>query len=451
MPNHFKAMLWGGMVLALIVSLFGLKPGPAAADAGDTFFSLDDGLTALAGAGGLDTAFSGDGGQITDFGGSEEAHDVAVQADGKIVAVGGQDGIDFVLARYNPNGSLDRTFSGDGRQLTDFGGGAQAWGVAIRSDGKIVVTGEKCENGNGTCDLAVGRYNANGSPDTTFSGDGQDVIDLGVSGSTNPNGVRGNLAIQSDGKIVVAGYLDNGSDIDFAVIRLNADGGLDPSFGGTGIVSFGFGPGRQDFGQDLVMQNSKVVVAGYTCDPGGSPCDFALARLTSGGAPDPTFSADGLQTTDFGGEEYAWGIARQSDGKLVVAGQKFDGTKDVFAVARYNGNGSLDTTFNGNGKRTVGYRTNYARALDVRVQGNGKIVLAGEVLGLYNQGFAIARLNPGGGLDKTFSGDGKAAYSYGMNDCSGQALMFQKDGKYLIAGYVQLSTGSDFAVIRILP
>src|SRR6185503_3385554 len=147
--------------------------------------------------GSLDKSFSGDGKLTTGFGGVDRANGVVLQANGKIVAVGTGHS-DFALARYNANGSLDTSFSGDGLQRTDFGDfGDRANGVALQADGRIVAVGRA----GGTADFALARYNANGSLDTNFSGDGKQTTDFGPGADVGANGV----ALQADGKIVAAG------------------------------------------------------------------------------------------------------------------------------------------------------------------------------------------------------------------------------------------------------
>ena len=155
---------------------------------------------AQAAPGDLDLTFSGDGKQRTDFGSaSRRQRAVARQPDGKIVAVGtvaGYGANDFALARYNPDGTLDPSFSGDGRQTTDFGPSDEAFGVAIQGDGKIVAVGSTGPAGG---NFALARYNPNGSLDTSFSGDGKQTTDFG--GRRPASGV----ALQGDGKIVAVG------------------------------------------------------------------------------------------------------------------------------------------------------------------------------------------------------------------------------------------------------
>ena len=184
------------------------------------------GMPALASAapGDLDVSFSGDGKQTTDFGGADVASAVAVQADGKLVVAGTSDG-NFALARYGVDGALDPSFSGDGLVTTDLGGTDDGQGVAIQADGKIVVVGSS--DGN----FALARYTAGGGLDPSFSGDGLQTTDFGAADGATA------VAIQGDGRIVVGGS----SGGDFALARYDAAGELDPSFSGDGKQTTGFG------------------------------------------------------------------------------------------------------------------------------------------------------------------------------------------------------------------
>lgn len=432
MRTGIRRVTWKAGALAMLLSLALVTVGVAA-------------------SGGLDATFSGDGRQTTDFGPNynDWVFAMALQSDGKVVAVGStydpanpsQTSTDnFALARYNTNGSLDATFSGDGKLMTDFGGFDNARGVAIQSNGKIVVSGRTCSAAQ--CDLAVARYNTNGWLDTAFSGDGRQVIPFGK----GQNATYGGIAIQPDGKIVIAGYMVNSNgNYDFAAYRLNTDGSPDATFSGDGRVNIGFGSGRLDDADDLVLQNGKIVLAGETC---GSTCVFAVVRLNSNGSLDSTFSSDGKQVTDFGPNAYGYAVALQPDGKIVVAGEKQTSITSYMAFARYNMNGSHDLTFNGTGRKVLGVGTS-SRPFDVLVQGNGKIVAAGGVQGT-DRNFAIVRMNPNGSLDATFSGDGKASVDFGGGD-EARALLRQSDGKYVLGGLLLGSVKYDFALARLLP
>src|SRR5688572_13755652 len=255
---------------------------------------------ALAASGDLDTTFDNDG-LVTSYAvpsdpsRADAGTDIAIQADGKIVAVGGSyvpltGNSDFAILRYNTNGLLDTTFNGDGRLITNIGGFDRAAAVAIQPNGKIVAAGEKCSLSMGPCDIALARYNANGTLDTTFSGDGKQTNDFG-GGS---NGSYGSVAIQSNGKIVVSGYMHNGTDNDFAVYRYLSNGSLDTTFSGDGMVNIGFGAGSQDIAADVVLQsNGKILVVGASGDTNNANNNFAIARLNANGSLDTTFSSDG--------------------------------------------------------------------------------------------------------------------------------------------------------------
>jgi uncharacterized delta-60 repeat protein len=436
MFSLLKRLTWKAGLLTMLLSLLG--------------FTI-----ALAASGDLDATFSGDGRQTTDFSGSwsDEINAIALQSDGKIVAVGERyqplspfaTTQDFALARYKSNGNLDLAFSGDGKVLTDFGGVDSAHDVAIQSSGKIVVSGVRC-NTSSVCDLALARYNPNGALDPTFSGDGKQVVSFGSS-----NGTEGGLAIQADGKIVVAGFMTNGAgDSDFAAYRLNPNGTLDASFSGDGKVNFGFGAGRQDAAFNMVLQGSKIVLGGYTCNAASTSCNFALARLTATGALDLTFSGDGRQTTDFGADDYVRSLALQPDGKLVAAGFKNTATTGYCALARYKDNGALDSTFSGDGRQIVSFGTG-SRARDVLVQPGGKIVIAGYAYNGTDPDFTLARLLPNGNLDTTFSGDGRVMFNFGGNNDQARGLVRQGDGKYVLGGFTYDGAQSDFALVRVMP
>lgn len=439
MFTMFKRLAWKASLLAIVLSLL---------------FNA-----ALAAPGDLDATFSGDG-KVTSFavpsnpGRWELTFGVAIQpADGKIV-VAGDSSIpssatrDFALVRYNPNGTLDSTFSADGRLITNFGGIDQALDVAVQPDGKIVAVGQKCSNDGSTCDVALARYKPGGALDPTFSGDGKQTNDFGG----GDNGSLGGVALKGN-KIVVAGYMWNGSNYDFAVYRYLSNGSLDTTFSGDGMVNLGFGAGRQDLARDLVIQSDgKILVAGYSGDANESNNNFALARLNPNGSLDLTFSGDGRQITNFGGEDFGNSVALQADGKILVAGTKGTANLSSFALARYNVNGSLDTTFNGSGKKVFGFVPNMdSWAGDVLIQPDGKIVALGGAHNGTDDDFALVRITSAGGFDATFGSDGKVVVDFGGND-NGAALALQPaDGKYVLAGHTNDGTQRDFAAARVLP
>lgn len=434
MYAQFNRMPWKAILLAIAISLLALT-------------------VALAASGDLDTTFDGDGRATTDIGGghSDQIMGIAIQPNGKIVVVGtARDNL--VVARYNTNGSLDATFSADGKLTTNFGGIDNAEDVAIQSNGKILVTGTRCLNEgwpNGNCDLAVARYLSNGTLDSTFSGDGKLTTAFG----SGANGTWSGVAIQPNGKIVVAGYMRNGANFDFAVYRYNANGILDATFSGDGRASVGFASGPEDLATDLVLQpDGKIVVGGVSCDsvepPPWQNCDFAAIRLNANGSLDNTFSGDGRQVINFGGLDLSDGISLQADGKIVLAGYKETPTESYFAVARLNTNGTLDTSFRGTGKATTGFGVgSNAHGRDIRVQSDGKILVVGSARG----NFALARYEINGTLDTAFSADGKAMVNFGFDDVGWVLALQPSDGKYVLGGWTDNGTQMDLALARLLP
>ena len=202
-----------------------------------------------------DTSFSGDGKVTTRFsGGSDIGSGIAVQSDDKIVVVGTSDhgsGVsEFAVARFNANGSRDTSFSGDGRVTTSFSAGDDVGsGIAVQSDDKIVVVGTS-DKGSGISEFAVARFNVDGSLDTSFSGDGRVTLSF-----TAGDDVGSGIAVQSDDKIVVVGTADDGSgDSQFAVARFNVDGSLDLSFNGDGRVTTSFSA-DDDVGSGIAIQS----------------------------------------------------------------------------------------------------------------------------------------------------------------------------------------------------
>ncbi len=269
---------------------------------------------------------------------------------------------------------------------------------------------------------------------------------------TGTTDLANDVAVQSDGKIVVAGeaYHSDGTDRAFALTRYNIDGSLDTSFDDDGKLMTNF-TGSDDRAYGLAIQpDGKIVAVGYVGKPFAATDEsFAIARYNPDGSLDTTFSGDGKQETAIGFESFAKDVEVLPDGKIVVAGHSHDGSiGNNFALARYNTDGSLDTSFSGDGKLTTDYAGSFDRANDVAMQDDGKIVAAGEAtLGSGGEAFALARFTPGGTFDGTFSGDGKQTTDFGSYE-AGNALAIQPDGKIVVAGYTENGGNHDFALAR---
>ena len=391
--------------------------------------------------GGLDGTFGTGGKVITHFTNSDDSgYAIALQTDGKIVVAGNAGGTDFAVARYNVNGSPDMTFDGDGMVVTDIAGLSDyCYAIAIQSDGKIVVAGETTVGQSS--DFAIVRYNADGSLDTSFDTDGKVTTDL----FGNGDGARG-VAIQDDGRIVVAGSTVTSTAYDFGVARYNTNGALDSTFGSGGKFSANILgttlPGSDQGNAVAIQGDGKIVVVGSSWyDPF---LQFAMIRCNANGSLDSSFGTGGLVTTLFGG---GWGganaVAIQNDGKILVAGN--GNLPARFGVVRYNTNGSLDGTFGSGGIVTTEFGSgSSAGANSVVVQNNGKIVVGGTGSnGTNGSDFAMARYNGDGSLDsKSVTPIGSLAdYCYG--------IALQSDGRIVAAGRSQVTgVGYEFAVAR---
>jgi uncharacterized delta-60 repeat protein len=323
-------------------------------------------------------------------------------------------------------GSLDRCFAATGKRSTQIGSRTRANAMAIQPDGKIVVAGDS-DNGR-NADFALVRYNPNGSLDTSFDTDGKVTTDFG-----DGYDYAVALKLQSDGKIVVAGHSISGTT-DFALARYNTNGSLDNTFSTDGILTTDIG-GGSNFASALAIQNDgKIVVAGGTNFGGNTDFDFVLARYTTTGDLDNTFDADGILTTAVGSStDIIQAMAIQTDNKIVVAGYTVtgDGTAD-FVLARYGTTGILDNSFDFDGKLTTAISAGSDYATALAIQTDGKIVTSG-----YGNGnnFALARYTTNGFMDNTFDLDGIVTTSAIPYISDSRAMAIQSDGKIVVAGF----------------
>jgi uncharacterized delta-60 repeat protein len=327
-------------------------------------------------------------------------------------------------------GDLDPTFDGDGKVITDFGAAETAYAVDIQADGKIVAAGNEFHD----CFLA--RYNTDGSLDSTFDGDGKVSTDFGVAAAFYA------IKIQPDGKILVAGTNYD----DFLLARYTSDGNLDLSFDGDGKVTIDFG-GTFDTGSGLAIQtNGKIVIVGTAAT--GLAFDFAIARLNPDGSTDNTFDGDGTKTIDLGLNDAFAAVAIQVDNKIVAVGSTFtNANTSEFAVARFNSDGSLDTSFNGDGIVTIAFSSGLDRGTSISVQADGRLIAAGFAE-INQHDFALARLNTDGNLDSSFDDDGKVTTDFALDGDVLNEIKIQPDGKIVAAGTAVINFDLDFALAR---
>lgn len=371
----------------------------------------------FANPGDLDTTFGVTGGyKISDFLGLqsyETVNDVIVQSDGKIIIAGSvtpsANLTDFLVARYNADGTLDTTFSGDGIFTLDFGGADEVHAIALQSDGKIVAVGEWGSSGSNF----VFRLTSGGALDTTFGG-GTGRVQI-VAGKAL------SVAIQPDDKIVIGGYTNLN---EATICRLNTNSSLDTSFDTDGIAVFT----QVIRANDVAIQpNGRIV---FTGSSGG---DTATARILSNGALDSSFNSGGIVITPiYAANNEGDAVLIQSDGKILVSG----GGDDSASLIRYNSNGSLDSTFDGDGIRLHLINPNGDNFYnDLAEQPDGKILAVGTitygVASLVRDSFTLSRFNAGGSFDASFDANGIVKSQW----CEYASGMFlHADGKIVAVG-----------------
>ncbi len=403
---------------------------------------------ALAAPGDLDPGFDGDGRVTIDYGGADRANDVLVQPDGKVVTAGeqmsGPQGT-FRVSRLNAGGTLDIGF---GNVEIDFARAPdRALAVARQPDGRLVVAGSTGEN------VAVARLLTDGQLDPSFApgasgddldpADGRLEISYGGSADTGIDGAR-DVLVQPDGTIVVAGSSSVPEGSNAVVTQLSASGAI-IGFGNQ-FIGFNGGAGARAVARQA---DGKIVVAGITTGANGS--DMAVARILPGtGQLDPSFSpggaggdGDGRLVLDLGGSDVAEDALLQPDGKLLIAGRRQIAEQDLLAV-RLTADGARDPGFGENGVARVNAAVTESGNA-VALQADGKIVVAGSV----DANHAVARLQPGGSPDTTFSGDGLQTFGFpGAPSGAAWGLALAADGGVVTAGVVDINSG-DVSVARL--
>ncbi len=326
--------------------------------------------------------------------------------------------------------------------------------VARQTDGKLLVGGYSY---NGTDnDFSLVRYNVGGTLDASFGNAGKVVTPVGhhatTGVSTNDEGHA--IVVDGNGKILLAGMASNGTNWDFALVRYTSDGQLDTSFGvGTGIVTTSFLTFADKAYSVIAQADGKIVLAGWRY--GSVRYTFALARYNSNGTLDNSFGIGGKVATPIGATDNsaAYAVAQQSSGKYVAGGTRINSTSDDFALVRYNTNGTLDTSFGDFGSNgivitDVSGRGDYA--YDLAIQTDNKILLAGESYNGTNYEYTVVRYLADGALDTTFGSGGKVITPL-ASPANANAVTVLADGKILVAGVTGDGTLNDFALVRYTP
>lgn len=356
---------------------------------------------ASGGRGGLlDAGFAEGGLAVTDLGADEWVGDLAVQPDGKAIVVGTSeravpDGIQagFAVARYARDGDLDTSFNGTGTVRTE-NGAVRAAAVILQRDGRVVAAGNGFR-GRGS-DFVIARYRSGGDLDTSFGEAGLALVDF----ERRFDAVVA-LDQQEDGRIVALGFttlLSEQDSADFAFVRVDSEGRLDPSFDGDGARRLDLG-GLEAPSDVAVQRDGKIVFAGSTASPpaGGR---MVVGRLNQDGSLDASFGGDGVAETDRPApNDFAAGVVLQPDGKILIGA----GGEGGLAAARYTPAGEPDQSFGSAGVAAVRVAGG-ATAVDLALQQNGKVVVLGAAVarGADLPTFALARFLPTGRLDASF-------------------------------------------------
>ncbi|MEW6027281.1 MAG: delta-60 repeat domain-containing protein, partial [Planctomycetota bacterium] len=386
----------------------------------------------------LDASFGALGVITTTLGTNDDyGYAMALQTDGKIVVAGMTDNsinFSFALIRYTSAGALDNTFGTGGVVTTAIGNDSTAMAIALQTDGRIIAAGTSNDGAND--DITLVRYTVTGALDATFGTGGVVTTTVG-----NNNDYARAIVLQSDNKIVIAGDSTTGVNSDIVLARYNADGSLDNTFDTDGVLTTTV-TSNNDVAFDLAVQpDGRIVVAGYS----NNGANFTLVRYNTDGSLDNNFNTDGVVTTTIGSGGAAMAAVLQPDGKIIAAGGSNNGVNDDFTVARYNTNGSLDVTFNADGVVTSAFGTALDYANAVVLQPDGKIIAAGS--SDTNNNLALIRYNSDGSLDTTFgTGGGVNIAAGGGGDIYGIAL--QPDNRIVVAGYSYNGSNNDFAVLR---
>jgi uncharacterized delta-60 repeat protein len=378
--------------------------------------------------------------------GDDQAWAVAIRPDNKIIVAGsstlaGSD-TSFAVTQFRTDGQVDTAWATAGKAAPNFHAGVldNAYAAVLDASGRLILGGQVQDAG--ALKFGLSRFTAQGQLDLSFSGDGimYSVINQG-------NAAVRALALQPDGKIIAVGESTSGGVQSATVARYDVQGSLDLTFDDNGKQTIRLGSGAS-VSRAVVMQPDGKIVVGTSAMVANVP-RFQVDRLLSDGAYDTTFDDDGHVTRRFGiVSAQLRGIALQSDGRILAAGSVNNGASDDFFVARYNSDGELDTTFGVGGSVLVRLGPENESAESVVVQPDGKILLAGSAVLGGRQQFGLVRLERDGRPDVTFGTDGIVLTPIGAGDASLRQIALQGDGSIVAVGTAVGAVDQDFAVVR---
>ncbi len=358
----------------------------------------------------------------------------------------------FYSLSFAQDGQLDTSFADTGKVINTIGPPnavgwySEAHSTLIQSDGKIIVAG--FARAPSQTFFALIRYNQNGIIDSSFGINGVDITSIGSSDDKAYSAL-----IQPDGKIIAAGYATENYLHVFALVRYNEDGSLDNTFGSNGIVTTAVGKSDDKIFSIAIQQDGKVIAAGTSYENNQGIYAFALARYNTDGSLDNTFGTNGIDTLYLEvsnnplQNDEAKSVAIQGDGKIVIGGYSGNAKTD-FSMVRFNVDGSTDNSFGLKGVVLTPIGTGWDVVSSVAIQGNGKIVAAGYTeTGYYLYGFALARYNTDGSLDNTFGTNGIVTTAI-ENSSQVNSVAIQSDGKIVVSGWSNDGSHTYFALAR---
>lgn len=409
--------------------------------------------TLFAQNGSLDIGFANNGIARIDIDSANDyGFEIAVQSDGKILVagIGNFDSTynDFTIVRLNSGGSMDNSFGTNGIVHTDiqFQSDDYAMGMCIQPDGKIVVGGRSAAY-LVAYDFAMVRYESNGDIDSSFGVNG--IVTTDIAGF---NDYGSDMKLQADGKIVLAGYSYDGVGTSMAIARYNTNGSLDTSFDVDGIAITPI-PKLYLDGQSVCIQpDGKIIAVGTLLMPGNN-YDEVMIRYNQNGDLDTTMNHTGIKITDVCYTDYCYAVALQQDGKILMAGSSIDTVGGMlgtgFSLVRHLANGSLDTTFDTDGKVIMKVSNIADRAFAIAVNSNGKILVAGhsfDGVSIFN--LVVIAYMQDGSLDSTFGIDGVVKSNMASEHEYTESIAIQSDGKIVTTGFFRDGGTFDMYVAR---
>lgn len=408
--------------------------------------SNDSGGSTTPVASGFDSTFGTNGVVSYDNGDSDVGLAITTDGSGKIYVVGNSKNTttDMAIWRYNSDGTLDASFGNGGVVIYDGSVFDTAYGIALDGNGKILVTGY-VDNPT-SIDMAIWRYNSDGTPDTTFDTDGVVIVD--VAGNTD---YGWSIVIAANGRILVSGIGDNGTDSDAMIWGYNSDGTPDTTFGVNGVAVFD--GGFNDIGFDIKLDaQGRLLQGGWTyTSTNVSDRHAAIWRYSASGVLDTTFGTNGMAVHDPSAHSLGYSLNIDGQGNIIVGGAIHNGTDWDLAIWKFGINGSPDNTFGVAGLATYASSGTAVTdfSIDSTISADGKIILVGYMSNGANMDMVLWCFNPSGTIDTSFETLGVLAVDYGGDDML-RNVYLDANGSILATGNAHNGNDYDMKLWRYI-